>query len=362
VDVTRLDSGTSDRTMPPRDALSLPDTAVDSFLEIGPPTDSMVPPDTSETVDTALGMDTLGGMDTAVVPDTTEVPDTTITADTTATDTTRPADVVADTAPPGPFPAAMVNRVHLHLNLGDSVGEGYNASPRSERGFGPLVYRNHEAYPAWAGHDLVSRSPTARYVNRAHSGWTTANVASDLRDALRDLPRGGDGDDTVVTVSAGGNDFNDDLATILNPGTTDAVAARVAMNITEVLRNLRGRYHDPARGRVLVVLWNNVHDSTDDTGRVPPMFRDGFCRTIQNPLFLDFLRRTALDNLARFNARLTEAVRANGGFVVDSYRVFQGHGMNSPDRWIDNDCVHLTNTGHHELRREVWRTFTGERY
>jgi lysophospholipase L1-like esterase len=256
----------------------------------------------------------------------------------------------------------MLSRVHLHLNLGDSVGDGYNASPRGERGFSALVYRNQGAYPAWAGHDLVTGSPGVRYMNRARSGWTTSDVASDLRGALGELPRGVDGDDTVVTVSAGGNDFNDNIDTILNPGSTDAAAARMVTNITEVLRNLRGRYHDPARGRVLVVLWNNVHDSTDNTGRVPPMYRDGFCRTIQNPLFLDFLRRTALDNLARFNARLAEAVRANGGHLVDSYRVFQGHGMNSADRWIDNDCVHLNNTGHHELRREVWRTLTGERF
>jgi len=24
------------------------------------------------------------------------------------------------------------------------------------------------------------------------------------------------------------------------------------------------------------------------------------------------------------------------------------------DRWIDNDCAHFTDRGHHELRRAIW--------
>lgn len=261
-------------------------------------------------------------------------------------------------------PARGLDRVHLHLNLGDSVGAGYNATARDTLGYSALFYRNASAYPAYARHDLVTLYPNARRIDRARSGWQTGDVADDLRGAIGSLPAGGDGDDTVVTVSAGGNDFNDNVRTIIDPTATATVATRAAGNVAEVMRLLRGRYHDPARGRFLIVLWTNVHDPTDGTGRVPATFTRGFCATLQNPLFTDALRRVALDNLARFNMALGGAITAQGAFLVDSHRVFTGHGMNAAgaSRWIDTDCVHPVNEGHHQLRREVFRVFTGELY
>lgn len=261
-------------------------------------------------------------------------------------------------------PARGLDRVHLHLNLGDSVGAGYNATARDTLGYSALFYRNASAYPAYARHDLVSLYPNARRIDRARSGWQTGDVIDDLRGAIGSLPTGGDGDDTVVTVSAGGNDFNDNIRTIIDPAATATVATRAAGNVAEVVRLLRGRYHDPARGRFLIVLWTNVHDPTDGTGRVPASFTRGFCAMLQNPLFTDALRRVALDNLARFNAALEGAIAAQGAFLVDGHRMFMGHGMNAAgaSRWLDTDCVHPVNEGHHQLRREAFRVFTGELY
>ena len=50
-----------------------------------------------------------------------------------------------------------------------------------------------------------------------------------------------------------------------------------------------------------------------------------------------------------------------GGYLVDNHAVFMDHGMNAgPDRWIDSDRIHPLNEDHHQLRRRMWLTLTGQ--
>ena len=50
-----------------------------------------------------------------------------------------------------------------------------------------------------------------------------------------------------------------------------------------------------------------------------------------------------------------------GGYLVDNHAVFMDHGMNAgPDRWIDSDRIHPLNEDHHQLRRRMWFTLTGQ--
>ena len=99
------------------------------------------------------------------------------------------------------------------------------------------------------------------------------------------------------------------------------------------------------------LLIDNVQDSTDGMGTVPAQFQDGFCGTIQNPLFTAPLRARALANLGLMNDAIAAETAAQAGHLVDLHAAFLGHGMNAgADRLIDGDCVHPTSGGHALIR------------
>ena len=174
------------------------------------------------------------------------------------------------------------------------------------------------------------------------------------------LPASVDGD-VLVSLTCGGNDFNDDVMTIIVRATTEAVAGRLQSNYREMFRLLRERYEDSAAGHAVVFLVTNVHDPTGGTGAIPAGFSDGFCATINDPRLIP-LRSVAIANLGVFNEAIAAVTEELGGRLVDNHGVFLDHGMNAPggERWLSDDCAHPTNEGHHQLRREEWRVLTGE--
>jgi lysophospholipase L1-like esterase len=267
------------------------------------------------------------------------------------------AHVVMDSgAPPGPDPIDRLDDVTLYLNLGDSFGAGYNAD--SGRGYAALVCDNHAAYPSYAGHDVVSSFPGADCRNKAESGATSADVRS--QSAVLPASAG----DTIVTIYVGGNDFNDEVSTMLSASATMAAIEAWEANLAIVLDRLEARYSNPSAGQELVVLIATIHDPTDGMGTIPPQYEDGFCGLLQNPIFTPGLRQNALQNLASFNDAIRAFATARGAIVVDTNQLFIGHGMNAAgaDKWLADDCAHGNNTGHHEVRREIWRLLTGDSY
>lgn len=273
--------------------------------------------------------------------------------------------VDAGAGPGGPLPGEAIDELSLVILIGDSAAAGYNASGRNGEGghgFARLMLDNHPDYPSYAGHSLRARWPSLAFADVSESGATSADALSNLRGALRGgLPESVPGD-VLVLINVGGNDFNDSILNIIDPGRTAAVSAEIRSNLAEMFRLLRERYENEGAGKRVVFLVDDLYDPTDGMGSIPPQFDDGFCEQLQNPLFVGTIRDTALMNLATLNAGTAEEVAAQGGHLVPVHDAFLGHGMNATtDRWLDGDCTHPTNGGHDAIRREMWAVLFGER-
>jgi lysophospholipase L1-like esterase len=244
-------------------------------------------------------------------------------------------------------PIDRLDRLAMLLTIGDSIADGYNARGRNGR--------DGHAFGRLLANDLGVRHPMLDFRVVAESGATTGDALDNLRNALSgSLPREVDGD-VLVVINAGGNDVNDDVRALLTPATTAALASSIRANLAEMIRLVRARYEDPARGRDVVVLVDNIHDPTDGTGMIPSSFDDGFCGVLGNPL-LGAFATTALANLAVINDAIAMEAGAQSALLVDLHAVFLGHGMNGgADRWIDSDCAHPTDAGHAAIRDAAFR-------
>ena len=71
-----------------------------------------------------------------------------------------------------------------------------------------------------------------------------------------------------------------------------------------------------------------------------------------------------LQNLQTMNDTIENAALIHGAYLCDNHALFYDHGMNAPgnDRWIDSDCTHPLDEGHHQIRREIWGVISGEWY
>ncbi|MBI5528038.1 MAG: hypothetical protein HY897_17030 [Deltaproteobacteria bacterium] len=281
------------------------------------------------------------------------------TADTGAADTGT-----ADTGG-GNFPIDDLDSLSLYINLGDSMGAGYNASGRNGsggKGYARLVLENHKDYPAYAAHHLKALFAAVQFKDNASSGDTSSDQLSALKSSIAFFPSASG--DVLVSLTCGGNDFNNDIQVMLFRAQTEAAAAKLQENYREIAKLIKNKYENIPAGKRVVFLVTNVTDPTGGTGNVPSQYNDGFCETIHNPLFTPQLRANAIANLEFFNEKIAEVTAEFGGYLVDSHAMFYDHGMNESgtDRWLDTDCVHPTNEGHHQLRREEWATLTGERF
>lgn len=276
-----------------------------------------------------------------------------------------PGPTDAGTVPP-PVGNAIddIDDLSLVILIGDSAAAGYNADGRNGtggHGFARLMVDNHPAYPAYMGHDLRALWPSLVFERLAESGATSADSLSTLRRALSGRLPGSVSGDVLVLINVGGNDFNDDFTTIIDPTATAAASAELRANLAEMFRLLRERYEDPAAGKRVVFFVDDLYDPTDGTGRIPASFTDGFCSALQRPL-PDSIRMQAITNLATLNAGTAEEVAELGGWLIPIHDEYLGHGMNAgAERWLDGDCAHPMNVGHHAIRRAMWEALTGDR-
>jgi len=261
------------------------------------------------------------------------------------------------------YPIDDLDDVRLYINIGDSLAAGYDADGNNGpggHGYSRLILDNHPDYPAYAQHNLTALFGGVQYKDVSDSGDTSGEALDHLEHtSLPDV----DGD-VLVTLTCGGNDFNNDVWTMLLRARTEAAADDLEQNYTAMVDLLRNKYEKPALGHRVVFLMTNIHDPTGGTGAVPAGFDQGFCETLNNPLFTPTARQTAIDNLVFFNQRLAEIIEGLDGYLVDNHGVFFDHGMNAEgtERWITDDCTHPSNQGHHQLRREEWFVLTGQRY
>lgn len=259
---------------------------------------------------------------------------------------------------PGPEPTGLdaLDDVRLHVNLGDSLAAGHNASGlngEDGKGYARLLHHNHVSYPDWSASNLVARYPGAAFVDRAESGATSHDVVGQAA-SLPDAPGG----DVVVTIYVGGNDFNDEAATMLLASETQKAIDAWRTNMTEVMATLRARYERTDQGHLLLVTIGTIHEPTDGQLGIPPGYDNGFCSMLQQ---LSGLGQGTKDdvwaNYLAFNTAIRAFAGERGAWLLASDELFVGHGLNSPagEQWIDDDCAHLTDSGHFHLREAAWQ-------
>jgi lysophospholipase L1-like esterase len=319
--------------------------------------DTSDPMETSDPVTDGVDEDTAGDPFADPVPDAT--PDGEPDA---LPDGADAVDVLQEEEPAWPPPIDDLDDLKLYVNIGDSLAAGYNADGRNGsggKGYARLMLENHPDYPAYLGHSLRALYPDVQFMDISHSGDTSSDALDRVRDASWPSVDG----DVLVSLTCGGNDFNDDITTMILRTATEAVAANLQSNYREIVGILRSHYDNPAAGHVVVFLVTNIHDPTGGTGAIPPGYSDGFCGLLNDPRVIP-VRATAIANLLFFNSKIAEVTAELGGYLVDNHGVFFDHGMNAAGdaRWIDDDCVHPLNEGHHQLRREEWFVLTSERW
>jgi lysophospholipase L1-like esterase len=266
--------------------------------------------------------------------------------DTPADDTGPEPDAGTTPVPDGPTAARPIDALDqpaLVIVVGDSIAAGYNASNNNAPGGGGYARRVANALGGAGGTQLR---------DLAESGANSDEAAARVAGASLPSVAG----DVLVLVNVGGNDFNDSIEVMLSPAATAAAAANLRANLADIVTTLRARYEDASAGAAVVFAIDTIHDPTDGLGTIPPQYDDGFCETIQNPLFTPELRAQALANLGTMNAAIAAEAAAQDGVLVDVHGAFLGHGMNATgaDKWLANDCAHPTTDGHDHLHQIVW--------
>ncbi len=184
----------------------------------------------------------------------------------------------------------------------------------------------------------------------ADSGATSAEILENLRSASLPSVSG----EVVVTISAGGNDFNDEITTMVFSAYTEAAAAGVRENLAAMIDELRDHYPE---ARIYVM---NIQDPTGGTGTVPAGLDEGFCSFVDQ--WGAYIGPTVVENLGIMNAAIAEETATQGAELVDYNDWFLDHGLNTSDGWMSDDCAHPTDEGHHEIRRLIWSSWTGDLY
>lgn len=213
-----------------------------------------------------------------------------------------------------------------YLALGDSISiDEYPLRETGRPGLGAasLFHRNDDHHwPEYRGRDLVTRFPSIEVTDLTADGATTEDVVH------RQLPRvAASNDETIVTVTAGGNDLLMNLRNPMAPsGLVDGILARIDTIVKQLQRKLPG-------GRILI---GTVYDPSDG---------------------MNVLNGERLDREAEWLARLNDAIRSLPGVtIIDIHRHFLGHGLTAPanERWYWSGLIFEPSArGASEVRR-LW--------
>jgi lysophospholipase L1-like esterase len=279
-------------------------------------------------------------------------PQTDSAGDTGATPTTGgptggggeegPADPHANSYIPAGYGAANPSRI---VFLGDSITAGVGASKDSLAYPELLVEDTSNKWSDFADLDLESMYGDVPVVDGSKGGATSGSVMTqqldDLEGLLGGYPVTGE---TIVVFTVGGNDMQE----ALNPfADANEIAQATLFNFGAIVDELQ----DPAKFPDGVYVYaTNVYEPTDGRGQT-----DG--------CFLGFDFSADLPVLDQFNDDLRAMAEDKGFSVVDLRGHFGGHGWNhtdsslpthdpdDPSVWLDADCIHPNDRGHHEVRR-----------
>jgi hypothetical protein len=257
-------------------------------------------------------------------------------------------------------PPTLTN-LTLFVNLGDSIGAGYYAS--SGHSYRALLVKNDDLlYPVYKGRDLASRFPSIKIVDKAKSGAVTSEVVAQALSVT-----GNAVGNTLVVVSAGGNDFNDNVMTMADPIKAQAAAQQATANLKKMIDHFQDKAHFPGE---LTFVMLDVYDPTDGTGTVPGVGLSGFCATIQKWGLL--IGPLVVQNLVAFDQTYATFAATSKVTLASIHTAFLGHGFHfndpssphydvtDPTLWFHTDCAHGNDRGHHEIRRLIWKALTGE--
>ncbi len=230
----------------------------------------------------------------------------------------------------------------LYVALGDSMSTDHyptcdvrnlDAPPGrlDPLGAAALLYSNDDVrWPEFRARDLARVHADIEFLNLAEDGAMIDDVAT---EELARLGRDSDDPGILLTLTAGGNDLLDALAS--------------GQALEREVRRIERRYTDlvaivleelPAATLMLTT----VYDPTDGTGRLPGLESAG-------PLPLDFLDR--------FNQTVRDLAQESDRILLaDVHRRFFGHGASAPERerwyWRRNP-IEPNARGASEIRR-VW--------
>jgi lysophospholipase L1-like esterase len=230
--------------------------------------------------------------------------------------------------------------------LGDSITDGVGAS-REQLAYPALLTSN--ASRQWPDHDEVaidrSFPSVTEVIDVSVGGATTSTMIRDQLPALESqvggFPASGE---TIVVYTIGGNDAQGALNPLVD---ADEVMAETLANMEEIIDWFLdpGRFPDGVH-----VYLTNVYEPTDGEGQYAGCF-------------FGFNFGARLPVLEQFNADLRDLGEDKGVSVVDLRGHFLGHGFYhdddatphydaaDPTLWLEEDCIHPNDRGHHEIRR-----------
>ncbi len=200
-------------------------------------------------------------------------------------------------------------------------------------GAASLLHRNvDERYPEFEGRDLATRYGAIGFVNVSEDGATIGDVFGSQ------LPQvAASEDDTLLTLSIGGNDLISAFANRPDP----AILRHVVKDIADALEFLVESLRRVRPNSVLLL--TTVYDPSDDTRKIPGVF--------------DTSGALPLESLHDLNDRIRGTARGlHNVRVADAYRHFLGHGVTaSPaERWYwKRSWIEPSAAGASEIRR-LW--------
>ena len=230
----------------------------------------------------------------------------------------------------------------LYVALGDSMSTDHYPTCDVRRldapparldplGAAALLHANDDVrWPEFRGRDLDRLFREVEFLNLAEDGAMIDDVTT---EELARLGHDSDDPGILITLTAGGNDLLDALA-------SGKPLERAVRQIERRYADLVATVREELPEATLVL--TTVYDPTDGTGRLP-----GF----------ESLGKLPLDHLDRFNER----VRALAGEtelaeLADVHRHFLGHGVSAPEaeRWYwQRNLIEPNARGASEIRR-VW--------
>lgn len=248
-----------------------------------------------------------------------------------------PPDPDVQSWSPPSFPPAAVDRI---VFLGDSITAGYGIDNRANRYTSLLEQNNDTRWAEFIGDDLTARYGPVEVVDVSRSGAQTPDLTErQIPDLEAQGPFPGP---TAVFITIGGNDLVNGLTA---PGGPSSVPPRVEANIRAAVDELKALFPDGAS-----ILITNIYEPTDGEGQT-------------NECFFGLRVDAAEPALDDANGRTLALAQEQGFAWVDLRAHFKGHGFNhgretidaydaaDPTLWLQDDCIHPTARGHHEIRR-----------